>query len=289
MFSQIWTHKSTGISSALIPQLLQALDQSDAVVIGAGAGLSSSAGLTYSGERFLRYFKDFQDRYGIRDMYTGGFYPYETQEEYWAWWSRHILLNRYQCAPKPVYTELLELVRNRNYFILTTNVDHQFQLAGFDPDRLFQTQGDYGLWQCATPCHAQTYANERAVRQMVAEQTNMRIPTALIPHCPVCGGPMTMNLRCDDTFVQDDGWDQAHSRYETFLSQYEGKRVLYLELGVGDNTPAIIKYPFWKYTFQNPNARYVSINLQKTPVPHIIADRTLCIHGDIGAVIARMV
>ena len=184
---------------------------------------------------------------------------------------------------------MLELVRNRNYFILTTNVDHQFQLAGFDPDRLFQTQGDYGLWQCATPCHAQTYANERAVRQMVAEQTNMRIPTALIPHCPVCGGPMTMNLRCDDTFVQDDGWDQAHSRYETFLSQYEGKRVLYLELGVGDNTPAIIKYPFWKYTFQNPNARYVSINLQKTPVPHIIADRTLCIHGDIGAVIARMV
>lgn len=195
MFSQIWTHKSTGISSALIPQLLQALDQSDAVVIGAGAGLSASAGLTYSGERFLRYFKDFQDRYGIRDMYTGGFYPYETQEEYWAWWSRHILLNRYQCAPKPVYTELLELVRNRNYFILTTNVDHQFQLAGFNPDRLFQTQGDYGLWQCATPCHAQTYANERSVRQMVAEQTNMRIPTALVPHCPVCGGPMTMNLR----------------------------------------------------------------------------------------------
>lgn len=289
MFSKIWTHKSTGISSALISQLQQALDQSDAVVIGAGAGLSASAGLTYSGERFLRHFKDFQDRYGIRDMYTGGFYSYQTQEEYWAWWSRHILLNRYQHAPKPVYAQLLELVKNQNYFILTTNVDHQFQLAGFHPDRLFQTQGDYGLWQCATPCHNQTYGNEYEVRQMVAEQKDMRIPTALIPHCPVCGGPMTMNLRCDETFVQDDGWDQAHCRYQEFLNQHKGKRILYLELGVGDNTPAIIKYPFWRYTLQNPNARYVSINLQQTPVPHVIADRTLCIHSDIGAVLARMV
>lgn len=289
MFSKTWTHKSTGISSALIPPLQQALDQSDAVVIGAGAGLSTSAGLTYSGERFLWHFKDFQDRYGIRDMYTGGFYPYQTQEEYWAWWSRHILLNRYQRAPKPVYTQLLELVKNRNYFILTTNVDHQFQLAGFHPDRLFETQGDYGLWQCATPCHTKTYGNEYEVRQMVAEQKDMRIPTALIPRCPVCGGPMTMNLRCDDTFVQDDGWNRAHSRYQEFLHQHKGKRILYLELGVGDNTPAIIKYPFWRYTFQNPNARYVSINLQQTPVPHVIADRTLCIHSDIGAVFARMV
>ena len=288
MFSQIWTHKSTGISSALIPQLLQALDQSDAVVIGAGAGLSASAGLTYSGERFLRYFKDFQDRYGIRDMYTGGFYPYETQEEYWAWWSRHILLNRYQCAPKPVYTELLELVRNRNYFILTTNVDHQFQLAGFDKHRLFYTQGDYGLWQCSKPCHQETYDNEETVRKMFAEQRDMRIPTELVPRCPRCGRPMAMNLRCDDTFVQDAGWYAAARRYEDFLRRHRGRRLLFLELGVGGNTPGIIKYPFWKMTLENRSAAYACINQKESYIPPEILGRSVCIPADIGHILKRL-
>ena len=195
-----------------IERLSAALAAADAVVVGAGAGLSASAGLTYSGERFRQYFGDFQAKYGIRDMYSGGFYPFESLEEHWAWWSRQIMVNRYTKAPKPVYETLLKLVEDRDYFVLTTNVDHQFQLAGFDKQRLFYTQGDYGLWQCSKPCRQETYDNEETVRRMFAEQKDMRIPTELVPRCPRCGQPMTMNLRCDNTFVQDEGWYAAARR-----------------------------------------------------------------------------
>ena len=200
--------------SELIHQLTVTIQESDAIVIGAGSGLSTAAGLTYSGKRFKEHFSDFQEKYGITDMYSGGFYPFDTLEEYWAWWSRHIFINRYQKAPYAVYEDLFTLVKNKDYFVLTTNVDHQFQLAGFDKKRLFYTQGDYGLWQCSEPCHQKTYDNEEIVRKMVAEQTDMRIPSELIPHCPICGKPMTMNLRCDNTFVQDEGWYTAKNQYE---------------------------------------------------------------------------
>ena len=261
------------------------LDAADAVVVGAGAGLSASAGLTYSGERFRRYFGDFQVKYGIRDMYSGGFYPFESQEESWAWWSRQILVNRYTKAPKPVYEDLLHLVEDKDYFVLTTNVDHQFQLAGFDKRRLFYTQGDYGLWQCSQPCHQETYDNEETVRRMFAEQKDMRIPAELVPHCPRCGRPMTMNLRCDNTFVQDAGWYAAARRYEDFLRRHRGMRVLFLELGVGGNTPVIIKYPFWKMTMENRKAAYACVNLEETYVPQEIRKRAVCIAADIGMVL----
>lgn len=213
-------------------RLREALDSADAVIIGAGAGLSASAGLTYSGERFEKSFGDFKEKYGIRDMYSGGFYPFETLEEYWAWWSRHIMVNRYEKAPRPVYDDLRKLVEDKDYFVLTTNVDHQFQLAGFDKKRLFYTQGDYGLWQCSQPCRQETYDNEATVRRMIAEQRDMKVPAKLIPRCPVCGRPMAMNLRCDGTFVQDEGWYAAQARYQAFLSEREGAQVLFLELGV---------------------------------------------------------
>ena len=260
----------------------------DAVVIGAGAGLSTSAGLTYSGERFQQNFGDFIEKYGIQDMYSGGFYPFQTLEEYWAWWSRHIMVNRYGKAPKPVYDDLLALVRDKDYFVLTTNVDHQFQLAGFDQKRLFYTQGDYGLWQCGKPCHQATYDNEEIVRRMTAEQRDMKIPTELIPRCPQCGRPMTMNLRCDDTFVQDEGWYQAASRCEDFLRRHKRGKVLFLELGVGANTPVIIKYPFWQYTHENPNAVYACVNLGEAFAPGEIGERSICIDADIGSVVSRL-
>lgn len=282
MFSRILTKQSTAAYSAQVERLKQALDSADAVVIGAGAGLSASAGLTYSGERFETYFKDFADKYGIRDMYSGGFYPFASLEEYWAWWSRHIMVNRYEPAPKPVYDNLLKLVEGKDYFVLTTNVDHQFQLAGFDKKRLFYTQGDYGLWQCSEPCHRRTYDNEETVRRMFAEQRDMRVPTELIPRCPVCGKPMTMNLRADDTFVQDEGWYHAQSRYQDFLRRHEGMRVVFLELGVGRNTPVIIKYPFWKYTHNNTNAFYACINFQEAFAPREISGRSVCVGVDIG-------
>ena len=286
MFSRTWTQASTAVSSDPIRRLREVLDAADAVVVGAGAGLSASAGLTYSGERFRRYFGDFQAKYGIRDMYSGGFYPFESQEESWAWWSRQILVNRYTKAPKPVYEDLLHLVEDKDYFVLTTNVDHQFQLAGFDKRRLFYTQGDYGLWQCSQPCHQETYDNEETVRRMFAEQKDMRIPAELVPHCPRCGRPMTMNLRCDNTFVQDAGWYAAARRYEDFLRRHRGMRVLFLELGVGGNTPVIIKYPFWKMTMENRKAAYACVNLEETYVPQEIRKRAVCIAADIGMVLA---
>lgn len=263
-------------------RLKQALDKADAVVIGAGAGLSTSAGLTYDGARFEKHFGDFKERYGIRDMYSGGFYPFPTLEEYWAWWSRHIMVNRYEDAPRPVYQDLLALVENKDYFVLTTNVDHQFQKAGFDKRRLFYTQGDYGLFQCSQPCHQVTYDNEEAVRRMVAEQKDMKVPADLIPRCPKCGRPMTVNLRCDDTFVQDEGWYTAQGRYQDFLRRHQNGKIVYLELGVGMNTPVIIKYPFWKLTAENPQAAYVCINLGEAACPQEIAGQSICINRDIG-------
>lgn len=285
MFSRILTKTSTESYWNNIERLKSAIQGADAVLIGAGAGLSASAGLTYSGERFDKYFSDFKEKYGIKDMYSGGFYPYDTPEEYWAWWSRHIYCNRYMDAPKPVYENLLKLVQDKDYFVLTTNVDHCFQKAGFDKKRIFYTQGDYGLWQCSEPCHQDTYDNEEIVVRMFNEQKEMRVPDRLIPYCPKCGKPMTMNLRCDDTFVQDKGWYAAQKRYEDFNRRHEGLRVVYLELGVGANTPVIIKYPFWKMTERNQEAAYVCINYGEAYAPEEIRKQSICINADIDKVI----
>ena len=269
-------------------RLKRELDTADAVLIGAGAGLSASAGFTYSGKRFEDNFSDFQEKYGFHDMYSGGFYPYDTLEEYWAFWSRNIVLNRYQPAPADVYENLLDLVKDKDYFVLTTNVDHQFQKAGFDKERLFYTQGDYGLWQCSRPCHQKTYDNETAVRRMIYEQKHMKIPPERIPRCPLCGAPMTMNLRCDGTFAEDDGWHEAARRYKDFVQNRKGMHILYLELGVGVNTPAIIKYPFWRMTYQNPKAVYVCINYGQAWAPPEIGKRSICLDEDIGEILLKL-
>ena len=271
-----------------VERLREALSEADAVVIGAGAGLSTSAGFTYDGERFERHFSDFAAKYGFHDMYSGGFYPYATQEEFWAYWSRNILVNRYTEAPKPVYRDLLALVEHKDYFVLTTNVDHCFQKAGFDKERLFYTQGDYGLFQCSEPCCQETWDNEELVRRMVAEQKDMRVPSELLPRCPHCGKPLTTNLRCDNTFVEDAGWHTAAERYGAFLRRHQGGKVLYLELGVGFNTPGIIKYPFWQMTAQNPKATYACLNLGQAACPEQIVKQSICVDGDIGRALAAL-
>ena len=288
MFSKTWTSKSIGDYSQKIERLKAELQGADAILIGAGSGLSTSAGLTYGGERFLKYFSDFHEKYGITDMYSGGFYPFPSPEEYWAWWSRHIYYNRYGVTPDKPYADLLELVRGRNYFVLTTNVDHQFQLAGFDKARLFYTQGDYGLWQCSEPCHQETYDNEATVRRMIAEQADMRVPSELIPHCPKCGKPQTPNLRCDDSFVQDEGWYAAAQRYEDFLHRYRNGRILFLELGVGSNTPGIIKVPFLRMTAQNPKATYACVNLGEAVTMRGLEAQSILLDADISAVLSDL-
>ena len=271
-----------------IQKLHHAIQSADAVVVGAGAGLSTSAGFTYSGERFQQHFADFIGKYGFTDMYSAGFYPFPTEEEHWAYWSRHIYYNRYVPAPKPVYDNLLKLLQEKDYFVITTNVDHQFQKAGFDKQRLFYTQGDYGLFQCAKPCHQKTYDNEEMVKRMIAEQQDMRIPTELIPHCPVCGGPMKVNLRADETFVEDEGWHAASERYTEFIRRHKDGRVLFLDLGSGGNTPVIFKIPFIRWTMQNPNATYATVNLGEAFTVDQIADRSIVINGDIGDILEKI-
>ena len=283
------------------------LQNADSILIGAGAGLSTSAGFTYSGSRFQKYFADFEKKYGFHDMYSGGFYPYKTLEENWAYWSRYIMINRYMDATIPVYEELFELMKNKNYFVITTNVDHCFQKAGFDKSRLFYTQGDYGLWQCLEPCHKKTYDNQLFVEKMVREQgfviqedgglelpengfegIKMTVPSELVPRCPVCGKPMSMNLRADDTFVEDEGWNKAAGRYEDFLNKNKDDRIVFLELGVGGNTPGIIKYPFWKMTYANPKASYICINKGEAEVPGEIEKQSICVNNDIYEVLKSL-
>lgn len=285
MFSRIWTKPSTKSCSEPIERLKAVLQDCDAVVIGAGSGLSTAAGFTYTGERFEKYFSDFAAKYGIQDMYSGGFYPFATPEEHWAYWSRYIWVNRYMDAPKPVYKDLLALVRDKDYFVITTNVDHCFQKAGFDKKRLFYTQGDYGLFQCSEPCCQETFDNEAVIREMMERQKDMKIPTELLPVCPHCGKPLTMNLRSDNKFVEDEGWHRAAERYENFLRTREGGRILFLELGVGYNTPVIIKYPFWQMTAKNPSATYACTNQGQAMCPREIQQQAICIDADIGCIL----
>ncbi|MBP5556618.1 MAG: Sir2 silent information regulator family NAD-dependent deacetylase [Bacteroidales bacterium] len=271
-----------------IEKLRKTLREADAIVVGAGAGLSTAAGFTYSGERFQQHFADFIRQYGFTDMYSAGFYPFPSEEEHWAYWSRHIYYNRYVPAPKPVYDNLLKLLKDKDHFVITTNVDHQFQKAGFDKKRLFYTQGDYGLFQCAKPCHPKTYDNEDVIKRMIAEQMDMRIPSELVPKCPVCGGPMAMNLRSDETFVEDEGWHAASKRYADFIRRHLNGKILFLDLGSGGNTPIVFKIPFIQWTMQNPNAIYATINLGEAFTVDQIKDRSIVIDGDIGEVLERM-
>ncbi len=280
--------KFTKDYSAEIDRLKKEIQTADAIVIGAGAGLSTAAGFTYSGERLQKYFADFVEKYGFQDMYSGGFYPFETSEEMWAYWSRYIYINRYNDVDNGTYKTLFELMKDKDYFVITTNVDHQFQKAGFDKERLFYTQGDYGLFQCSEPCHDRTYDNEAIVKDMIEFQEDMKIPTGLIPKCPKCGKPMTMNLRSDDKFVEDEGWHRAAKRYDDFLQKHEGKHILFLELGVGYNTPVIIKYPFWKMTAKNPNAVYSCLNFGEAYAPDEIAKQSILIGGDIREVLKKL-
>ena len=300
-------HISTGkgTKEEQLRRLKDALRSYDAILIGAGAGLSTSAGLTYSGERFRKYFFDFAEKYGIGDIYSGGFYPFPDEETRWAWWARHICFNRYITAPKPVYPLLLSLVKDKDYFVLTTNVDHQFRLAGFDKKRLFYTQGDYGLFQSVDPRNKKTYDNEAWVMQAMEAQgfvrngegvfdvpedgkILMRIPSGLVPACPDGNGPVTMNLRSDDTFVEDEGWHLAAKRYEAYLDTHERGRILLLELGVGGNTPAIIKFPFWRMTMANPEALYACLNYGEAYCPRQIEEQTVCLDGDIGEILQML-
>lgn len=301
MFSKILTKSYTNKSLNLNEEIKNA----EVIIIGAGSGLSNSAGFTYSGNRFIKYFSDFKNKYHFNDMYSGGFYPFNSLEEYWAYWSRYIYINRYIDIPNNTYDLLYKLVKDKEYFVITTNVDHAFQKSGFDKDKLFYTQGDYGLLQCSTPCKQETFDNKNIIRNMVISQgykidenenlvednipIKMTIPTEQIPCCPYCGKPLTTNLRADNYFVEDKGWHIAKARYEHFLHANKNKKVLFLELGVGSNTPIIIKYPFWRMTYEWKNAKYACINYGEAFVPNEIEKKSICINDDIKTVLENII
>lgn len=281
MFSRTETMKSTSACCDNIARLKQELDTADAVVIGAGSGLSTSAGFTYTGERFQKYFGDFIAKYGFRDMYSGGFYPFDSLEEHWAYWSRYIYINRYLDAPKPVYQELLKLVQGKDYFVLTTNVDHQFQKAGFSEERIFATQGDYGRIQCMKGCHPRTYDAVSMFAQMVQAEKDCKIPSYMVPKCPVCGGPMAMNLRCDQYFVEDEQWNEAAENYGKYLKQLKKGKAVLMELGVGFNTPSIIRFPFEKMVREHKNTELIRLNRDEAVIPESFGERGIGINRDL--------
>lgn len=303
------TSHGKGSQEEQVARLSRALQEADAIVIGGGAGLSTSAGFAYSGPRFEKYFPDFIKAFGIRDMYSGGFYPYPSKEVFWGFWARSIYINRYVDPPKPVYDRLFDLVRGRDYFAVTTNVDHCFQKAGFDKKRLFYTQGDYGLFQSSDPkpgLSDKTYDNEGWVMAAMEAQgfvrdadgvfqvpadpaaLSMAVPADMVPKCPDDGCDMTTNLRVDGSFVEDEGWHRASAAYSDFLRRHEGLPTVFLELGVGGNTPVIIKYPFWQMTGDNPNALYACVNYSEAFCPREIEGRSVCIDGDIGDLLDKL-
>lgn len=304
MFSRMKMNRSTSGCSDKTELIKAKFEEAEAVIIGAGAGFSTSAGFTYSGERFEKYFSDFGSKYNFSDMYAGGFYPYKTLEEYWGYWCRYVYINRYMDAAKPAYQKLYDLVKDKDYFVLTTNVDHCFQKAGFEKKRLFYTQGDYGLFQCSTPCRQETYDNEETIKRMVLSQgfeikdgkltkpegskIKRTVPSGLIPYCPHCGKPMSMNLRADHTFVEDKGWHQAAERYEQFVQNHKMQKIVFIELGVGYNTPGIIKYPFWQMTKSFRHATYVCLNQGEAYAPDEIREKSICINEDIGKVLEQL-
>lgn len=276
---------TTGTYETEMLRLKKAFCEADAILVGAGSGLSAAAGYRFDGPRLQAHFADFVEKYGMADMYTGCFARFESREERWAYWSRWAWINRYEPIPKDTLSVLRALLDGRDYFVLTTNIDHTFQRAGYPKDRLCYTQGDFGLFQCAVPCHENTYDNKDVLEQMVKQEKDGKVPTALIPHCPRCGAEMDFNLYWDDRFVRDEGWHIAHDRYLDYVDAHRSGKVLFLELGVGYNSPGVIKYPFWRFTMQNPQAIFASVNRDQPSYPEEIADRAIVISADLDKTI----
>lgn len=272
-----------------IEKLKQEIKNSDYILIGAGAGLSTSAGFLYDGKRFEDNFKDYIKKYGFTDMYSAGFYNFPTLEEYWAYFSLYVYINRFDIEENETYLNLYNIVKDKNYFVITTNVDGRFIDSKFDKDKIFAVQGDFALFQCSKPCRQETFYNEKYIREMIKYKKEMKIPTELIPKCPYCGRNMSMNLRADDTFVQDKNWDEQKNRYEKFLKMSDNSKILFLELGVGFNTPSIIKYNFWRMTLNNKKSVYASINLGECYCASDIEERSICIDYDIAEVLKKLI
>lgn len=271
-------------------QIMQAADmiqKADYVLMGAGAGLSTAAGAVYGGTWFEKNFKEFKEKYGngpyMQDMYSAGFHPYPDEESFWGYWSKQAILGGIDLDVTPLYKDILKLLKDKRIFCLSTNADGQFQKAGYKEEQIFCTQGDYFHIQCQKACHQRTYNAVKLFKQMDQARKNCQIPTYMVPKCPICGGPMTMNLRCDQYFVQDEAWYQAEKRFGDFLNEAlkSQKNLLLLELGVGFNTPTIIRFPFEKLVKENKQVNLIRLNLNEAVIPESIEQQAVGINKDI--------
>lgn len=272
-----------------IGKAAEIIDKAEYILVGAGAGLSAAAGLTYSGKRFTDNFKEFIEKYGMKDMYSAGFYPFPSEEARWGYWSKHVYVNRIEPEALPLYKKLYELVKNKRYFVLTTNTDHQFYKAGFGTDNIFATQGDYGLIQCQKGCHQKTYDDIDMIKQMDQARRDCLVPSYMVPKCPVCGGPMAMNLRCDRYFVEDEAWHNAERRFGDFIEECHNGEVALLELGAGFNTPTIVRFPFERMVRENKNMRLIRLNLNEAIVPESFGERAIGINRDMNESITDII
>lgn len=262
------------------------LDEADAIIIGAGAGLSDAAGIHYSGKKFKHDFKDFIKKYDIKDLYSSSFYPFKTEEEKWAYWAKHIYFSYYERKHTNLYKKLYNLVKNKNYFVITTNTDGQFINNGFAKEKVFEVQGSYSKLQCSIPCHNKLYDNEKLIKEMLINiDKDLKIPTSLVPKCPVCGAKMEVNLRCDDTFVEDDNWQLLQNRYNDFIKNNRDKKVLLLEFGVGFNTPSIIRFPFERMTYIHDNFKLIRFNNKYYNLPKEIKNKSISVSDNINEVL----
>lgn len=271
-------------------QIMQAADmiqKADYVLMGAGAGLSTAAGAVYGGTWFEKNFKEFKEKYGngpyMQDMYSAGFHPYPDEESFWGYWSKQAILGGIDLDVTPLYKDILKLLKDKRTFCLSTNADGQFRKAGYKEEQIFCTQGDYFHIQCQKACHQRTYNAVKLFKQMDQARKNCQIPTYMVPKCPICGGPMTMNLRCDQYFVQDEAWYQAEKRFGDFLNEAlkSQKKLLLLELGVGFNTPTIIRFPFEKLVKENKQVNLIRLNLNEAVIPESIEQQAVGINKDI--------
>ena len=263
----------------------QAIKQADYIIIGAGSGLSTAAGLLYNGEKFEKDFKEFIEKYHFDNLYSASFYEFKTQEEKWAFFAKMIKLNRYNKKPLKLYQELYEIVRNKEYFVLSTNVDGQFYNSGFDKEKVFEVQGDYEYLQCENACNNKLYNNEKLVERWLRNTKDCKIPSNLVMKCPVCGGNMDMNLRKDANFVQDENWYKASNNYKKFLDRIKNKNMVLLEIGVGFNTPGIIRFPFEQMTANNEQTTLIRIN-KDYPLPMLeIKSKTISFDEDTNKII----
>lgn len=271
-----------------IEEIRKLIKNADYVLIGAGAGLSTSAGIEYSGKRFEENFSDFIKKYHFTDMYSSGFYDFETEEEKWAYWSKHMYINNIGMKATKLYQDIFDLIKEKDYFVITTNVDDQFFKAEFDKKRVFATQGSYRYIQCSHACHNKIYDATEMVKEMIDKIQDCKIPTKLIPFCPVCGGKMEVNLRKDIYFVQDDNWYEQNTKYEEFLEKAKNKKTVLLELGVGFNTPTIIRFPFEEMIYQNSNWNLVRFNKSDSTIVLNIQNRTIEVEEDINKIVKKL-